>query len=94
MLFIIIYENLTIEDNYKMIEEIKSLGNFQHITSNVWLVISDSLTAKEINDKLNPCIAYPKHERLMTIELPNSIVYKGWMPKALWRWLNKYLKRQ
>ena len=89
MVYEIIYEmNLAIEYNERMIEEMRSLGECQHIVTNVWFIKS-SLSIGEINKRLTTYLEKDSGERLMIISLPNNITYNGWLPKSFWHWLKK-----
>lgn len=89
MVYEIIYElNLGLESNYDMVDKIKSLGEWQHVTDSVWFIKSD-LSLEEIKERLYSSIMFhPKCERLMIIEL-YDVHYKGWLPKVFWKWLKK-----
>lgn len=92
MVYEIIYEmNLAIDYNDRMVEEIRSLGECQHIVQNVWFIRS-SLPIEEINKRLTTYLEKDSGEKLMVIGLPNNITYKGWLPKSFWPWLKKSLK--
>lgn len=91
MIYLVIYECLSIEYNYDVTEEIKSLATeFQHPVNNAWFIISD-LPLEEINERLQVKLINLRNERLMVIILNKENRYKGWMPKVMWRWLNRKL---
>ena len=92
MVYLIIYECLSVEHNFCVTEEIKALSkDYQHPASNTWFIVSE-LSLSEINEKLSAKIVSPNKERLMVIQITSSVEYKGCMPKAMWRWLNRNLK--
>ena len=62
--------------------------NFFEISSEQWLVSSDSLT-KEVSDKLG--ITGGGHGRTVVFKI--DVYYYGWHDKSLWEWLDLKNKR-
>ena len=88
MVYLVIYECLSIEFNYDVTEEIKTLAvDFMHPANNTWFITSE-LSLEDISKRLQDKMTNLRNERLMVITLNRENHRKGWMPKVMWKWLN------
>ena len=71
----------------KVIEAIKSLGDWIHILQSTWIV-STSLTSDAVRDKVK---AQADDNDLILVVSITGDSYSGWLPQKSWDWLKKHV---
>ena len=86
--YLISYEiNEQLFDYSSLKEAIKMLGDYQHPIESLWFVRTDD--DAEI-DKIAHSLKEHFHtesDHLFVMQMPNSPVCQGWLPRSFWKWL-------
>lgn len=74
--------------NYSALhDKIKSLGPWWHYLESTWIV-STTKTPSQVWDHISSAV--DKSDRALVIDITLDR-YSGWLPKAAWEWLAKYV---
>jgi hypothetical protein len=88
MVYLIAYEIEERLRDYSALKDcIKGLGDYQHPMETVWFVRT-SKTAEDIVEQLKTHL-HLEHDHLFVMPVEEDSRYKGWMQKALWKWLRQ-----
>lgn len=84
--FIITYDIRIINSYSNFYDEIKNIGEWQHIMESSWIVKTCNHSADSIYKLLKPHIL--DEDTLFIVDITNK-ERSGWLHKSMWNWLNK-----